>query len=329
MTIEVSEAFSEIAKLEKDFAAVELDALRQKEYASRELYQRRSKAFTQIPDFWPTVLGNGPQELQAVIGPEDGKILASIKSFTVEHYQIRSDTEGEPRSVRLIFEFDASKNPFFEDTTVVKDFEYVAGGEDGPNGFVSKPVNFKWTKTGKKEGLNKSLDLAEQLYQAEQALVSDKTNEARLQIEQKERESLWQYEKLREEMEKQEADETFQPSLLDFFAYRGVVGAKKEFAANGGAEEEDLDEDEDDEDDYLLDVEVFPIGEELVTALAEDVWENAMDYFMQAQAEDDLIEEMDEDSDEDQSVPDLVPTGAVDTEAAGSEQRPNKKQKTG
>ena len=50
-------------------------------------------------------------------------------------------------------------------------------------------------------------------------------------------------------------------------------------------EDEDDFEDFDDEDENedngvgLLDIEIFPNGEEVAISLAEDLWANAMDYF--------------------------------------------------
>ena len=350
MTPEVGEAFQALADLEKDFAAVELDALRAREYALKELYSTRAKHLSQIPNFWPTVITHGPQEFQDLLGPNDEEILDSITSLKVERYQIVSDREGEPRSLRFTFEFDpsAQEHKLFEDTVVVKEFEFVARDDlVGGGGYVSKPVNFSWTKAGKKKGLNRFLDLSEQLYQAEGALVQGQ------KIEEKEREGLWQYEKLKEELEKMEdkameGDDSTETSILDFFGYRGAVkGASEEVKkekstkkpANGDtkihedAEEEESDEedDEDDEDEGLLDVEIFPLGAEIASCLAEDLWPNVMDYFMKAQTEEEeeLDFEEDEIEEEDGDAPQLVEFGGFDdADADEAPARPTKKART-
>lgn len=299
--------------------------VRQSEYAKRELYATRSKHLQAIPSFWPTVLGAGPDEFQAILSENDGEILASIMNINIERYQIKSDTEGEPRSLRFTFEFDSE---LFEDKSITKDFEFIANDDiQGGGGYVSKPVNFKWTKAGKKKGVNKMLDLAEQLYQAEMALGSkDKTQWA---IDHKSREGLWQFEKLREAMEKEEEkamdgeDVDSGRSFLDWFGYRGAVGLVVPDATPTKAENGVQNEEEDDEEieDPTLDVEIFPAADDIAAALAEDLWPNVMDYFMQAQDEDDDDDiDIDMNADDDEDAPELVEFDGFD-----EDERPAKK----
>lgn len=264
-------------------------AVRQKEYSLKELYARRQTCLARIPSFWSTVVANGPEELQAVLAPNDAPVFNALKSMKVERYQIKSDTEGEPRSLRFTFEFE--KNEFFEDSIVVKDFEYRVR-EDGGS-LVSRPVTFHWTNKAKKSGVNKLLDLTEQLYKAEEAFAEG-------QIEKKERESLWQYEKLREELERQE-DSSEEPGFLNWFGFRGAVDVP-------AVKEQDEEEDEDIEEDGTLDVEIFPAGDDIALALAEDLWPNVMDYFIRAQENDDEDIEIDEEE-EDEDAPELVKAG--------------------
>ena len=306
--------------------------MRQSEYAKRELYASRSKLLQSIPAFWPTVLGAGPDEFQAILSENDGEILASIVNVNVERYQIKSDTEGEPRSLRFTFEFDSE---LFEDKSVTKEFEFIANDAvQGGGGYVSKPVNFKWTKAGKKKGVNKMLDLTEQLYQAEMALAGSK-EKGQWAIDHKSREGLWQFEKLREAMEKEEEkamdgeDVDSGRSFLDWFGYRGAVGlvvpdATPTRAENGADGQEEDDEDEDEMDDPTLDVEIFPAADDIASVLAEDLWPNVMDYFMQAQDED--ADDLDIDmsgSDDDGDAPELV-----EFEGFDEDERPAKKART-
>lgn len=304
--------------------------VRQKEFSSRELYAKRTALISTIPNFWSEILTSGavPAVFGATLTPLDAVILRYVTSINVERYQIKSDTEGEPRSLRFTFEF--ATNRFFSDAKVVKDFEYRTD-DNGPGGYVSKPVNFKWTKEAKKQGMNKLLDLAEELYQAEQAYVSGV-------IEQNEREGLWQYEKLRGELEKQENEESSEDSrsFLEWFGYRGAVNSLAKPSkptngnANGDSKDDEDDEEEEEEDDGMLDVDIFPAGEDVAVAIAEDLWPNAMDYFIQATTGD--IEQGSdyEDEDEDEEAPELVDTaefdGFEDDEAA--DPRPAKKRKT-
>lgn len=318
--------------------------MRQKEYAHKELYERRSKLLQAIPGFWPLVFVNGPQDLQELYEPVDEQIINSISNFTVSRYQTKSDTEGEPRSLRFTFEFDTSKQEpkLFENTSITKDFEFVAREDlEGGGGYISKPVNFQWTRAAKKQGLNKMLDLAEQLYQAEQALVENG------HVEQADREGLWQYEKLREALEKEEEkamngeDEDSERSFLDWFAYRGAilppkepeVRVKAEKATNGDVKihedeaEDQLDEDSEteDEEDGLLDVEVFPAGGDIAQVLAEQLWPDCMDFFIQSQS-DDLEDVNDMEADDDEDAPDLVEfTGFENADDEGAP--PAKKQR--
>lgn len=316
--------------------------MRQKEYAQKELYERRSKLLQAIPNFWPIVFVQGPQELQELYESVDEQIFNSITNFTVSRYQIKSDTEGEPRSLRFTFEFDTTKQDprLFEDTTVTKDFEYVSRDDlEGSGGYISKPINFTWTRAAKKQGLNKMLDLAEQLYQAERALVE--TGD----VEQADRIGLWQYEKLREALEKEEEkatngeDEDSGRSFLDWFGYRGVVVPPKQSekdkrgkkSTNGDtkideAEKDAESEDEEDEENGLLEVEVFPAGGDIAQILAEQLWPDCMDFFIQSQTEDiddlDDLEEMEPDSDDD--APELVEFGGFEDADEGP---PAKKQR--
>ena len=256
------------------------------------------------------------------------QVLESIKSFSVERYQIKSATEGEPRSLRFTFEF--GDNEFFEDKKLVKVFEYVPS-EDGPGSLISKPVPIKW-KSKKKDLTEGLLGSAVDLYEAEQAM---KLREDGKEIDMVERHGLWQYEKLREKLEKAEASNE-QPSIMAWFGFRGAVAKRPEPAepevengANGTVEGDfELDE----EDQGLLEVEIFPAGEEVAIGLAEDLWPDVMDYFMQASEEagpdfDGFDESDEEDGSDVDEAPELVAEEKVKEEVKNL--RPAKRQRTG
>lgn len=243
-----------------------------KEFALKSLFEKRQTLLNHIPDFWPTVFLNGPEEVQQFFSPNDLAILASIKSFSVERYQIKSQTEGEPRSLRFTFQFE--ENEIFEDQTLVKEFEYKPN-DHGPGNLISKPVPIKW-KGKKKDVTNGLLTAAVELHAAEEALKVKKGDQM---VDIVEREGLWQYEKLREKLVQAEESTEEEPSFINWFGFRGAVAAKvPENDKQNGDEEEDDDVDDDD-DEAMLDVEVFPAGEEVAIALAEDLWPNVMDYF--------------------------------------------------
>ncbi|KIW68326.1 hypothetical protein PV04_04279 [Phialophora macrospora] len=305
---DVAEVFAVLGDLEKEFAEVELDVLRRKEFNLRPLYNKRQGLLDKVPDFWPTVFGSGPEEIQQFFTPDDLALGACLKSFSVERYQIESADKGEPRSLRFTFEF--APNDFIQDTKLVKDFEYRPR-KDGPGNLVSKPVPIKW-KSKKKDLTRGLLDAAVELYNAEEAL---QLKDGEKVVDIVEREALWQHEKLREKLSKLDEDEDYQPSFFNWFGFRGAVdtAVPKKSTENGvdnaDGDEDDQDDDED-EMEGMLEVEIFPAGEELAIALAEELWTDAMDYFMSAQDEDTEAfggfdaEEDDEEDDDD--APELV-----------------------
>ncbi|KIX94069.1 uncharacterized protein Z520_10095 [Fonsecaea multimorphosa CBS 102226] len=305
--------FNDLGDLERDFAQVEIDSLRRKEFHSRPLYSKRAALFERIPDFWPTVFGSGPEDIRQFFSPDDLPLIASIKSFSVDRYQIKTETEGEPRSVRFTFRF--APNEFMEDTSLVKEFEYRTA-EDGPGNLISKPVPIKW-KGKKKDPTRGLLDAAVELYKAEEAL---KLKNGDKLVEIVDREALWQYEKL---LVKLEEDETAnqQPSFFSWFGFRGAVNAGKSKRSAGdradGSKEEEEDDGED-ESDEMPEFEIFPAGAEVANALAEDLWPDAMDYFLSAGREYEGVDDEDEDEEEDEDdAPELV--------LAEDDDRPRKK----
>ncbi|EXJ93572.1 hypothetical protein A1O1_01964 [Capronia coronata CBS 617.96] len=332
---DVALVFAELGDLEKKFAEVELDALRRKEFSLKPLYTKRKEFLDRVPDFWPTVFGNGPEEIQQFLSPDDLALISAITSFTVERYQIESETSGEPRSLRFTFEF--AENEFFEDTKLVKEFEYRPRG-DGPGSLVSTPIPIKW-KAKRRDVTHGFLDAAVELYNAEEAL---KLKNGETEVDIVERESLWQHEKLRDKLAKMDESPDLEPSFFDWFGFRGAVKTSypKKVAENGANDTEDDDE-EDEDDEPMLEVEIFPAGEEVAIVLAEELWTDAIDYFMSAQEgsstsseANDIIVDGDEESSEDDDPPELV-EGEIATEVQEIEEeeaeadsaRPRKRQR--
>jgi len=213
--------------------------------------------------------------------------------------------------VRFTFEF--SPNEYLEDQVLVKEVEYRSG-PGVSEGFVSTPVPIKW-RSKKADPTRGLLNLAVELYQAEQTLNSEGA-----EVDPVEREGLWQHEKLRDLLLKEdESDQDL--SFFCWFGFRGAILHPDPDAA-------DIDEDDsDDEPETMLDVEIFPPGEELSISLAEDLWPTAPVSFTEALMEpgddvDDSDEEMgDDDEDSEDDAPELVPAHEVE--------RPNKKRRMG
>ncbi|PYH45760.1 histone chaperone napB [Aspergillus saccharolyticus JOP 1030-1] len=320
-----------IALVEQEFIKAELEQLRHSTLLLRPLFTKRSEVIDS-PDlreiFWTRVMLNAPAEIEEAITMTDATILAStLTNLTVERFEVDEKGNGEPRSFRLTFQF-RDENPYFTNKTLVKDFYWrkqvittANGHKHHWDGLVSEPVRINW-----KEGQDPTkglLDAACDLAEAEKKKNADTDRK-----ELKEFEALMRKRDEVEtaEEEPQDEDEEGSAAGLSFFAFFGYRGSdvteeqskaalkeeeeKYEKLRKGEAVEEK--EDEDDEDDDLEDdfefIEIFPGGEELAIAIAEDLWPNAMKYYVTDQA----IEELDysdidvsedEDDDEEQSRP--------------------------
>jgi hypothetical protein len=212
-------------------------------------------------------------------------------------------------------------------------------------------VRIKW-----KEGMDPTkglLDAACDLADAEKAVL-EKGSRAKLSAE--ERMKLPKYEKLVEKVAQmeleaenaaQEDDEEGMSSLagLSFFAWFGYRGkdvtadesklANKEDRerwekiANGedvdDRHENEDDDNEDQDDDGLVDAEIFPDGEDLAIALGEDIWPNALKYYVQSY---DVASDFDSDvgsSDFGSDTED--PADSENEESEDENERPRKKAK--
>ncbi|OJD13413.1 hypothetical protein AJ78_06122 [Emergomyces pasteurianus Ep9510] len=67
------------------------------------------------------------------------------------------------------------------------------------------------------------------------------------------------------------------------------VGGEAEKEGEGDDDDDD-DYDEDDDEDGLMDAEIFPDGDDLAIALSEDLWENALKYYVQSYEEADALD---------------------------------------
>ena len=255
----------------------------------KPLHLRRQDILSKLPTFWPSLFENAPESVAEHVHPSDLAILASLKSLYVDRFEIKSETSGQPQSLRFTFEF--GKNVYFEDEKLVKDFRYRDYNDGGLCGMISEPVPIKW-KSKKVDPTKGLLDEAHALYGSEKAC---RVKKGKSVIDLVEREGLWQYEKLRSKMEELDNDPDFvSPSFFNWFGYRGIqppvapVGVKK---TNGETESgiehqtgkvDDEEEEDDDDAGGLLDVEIAPEGEQLAIALAEDMWPNIINYYCES-----------------------------------------------
>ena len=282
-------------------------AVRHSTLLLRPLFAKRNEVISS-PDlrdtFWTRVMLNAPAEVDEHITMTDATILAStLKNLTVERFEVDDKGVGEPRSFRLTFEFrTGDENPYFTNDKLVKDFYWrkqvittANGHKRHWDGLVSDPVRINW-----KEGQDPTkglLDAACDLAEAEKKKDADT-----------DRKELKEFEALMRKRDEVEADEEPQGedeeddvppdadlSFFAFFGYRGSDVTEEQSKAatkeeeekfeklRKGEEVEENEEDEDDEDDDLEDdfefIEIFPGGEELAIAVAEDLWPNAMKYY--------------------------------------------------
>ncbi|KAL4790289.1 nucleosome assembly protein [Aspergillus venezuelensis] len=320
----------DIGVLEQQFVRTEVEQLRQQILSYRPLFEQRAKIIAH-PDvasnFWIRVLSNAPGDIDEFITPADAAILGStLKNFTVERFEVNEKGEGEPRSMRFTFEFQTGDaNPFFENEKLVKEFYWrkqVFTTESGKkrtwDGLVSEPVRINW-----KENMDVTkglLDAACDLYEAEKKGGDRKE----LPEFKKLIEKLVAVEAL-EEDEEDEEDPLGQPSgksFFNFFGYRASdVTAEQSAAATKeenekfekllkgeSVEDEEADEDDDVDDDFE-EIEIFADGAELAISLAEDLWTNALKYYVQSFEEhpdfdfDDLEDDDEEDDEEEDDHP--------------------------
>ncbi|KAL4867493.1 nucleosome assembly protein [Aspergillus spectabilis] len=321
------EVAKEIGVLEQQFIRAEVEQLRQSIVSFRPLYEKRAKLVAH-PDvasnFWLRVLSHAPAEVDEYITSADAAILGSaLKNLTVERFEVDEKGQGEPRSIRFTFEFHTDdKNPFFENEKLVKEFYWrkqilttPSGKKSTWDGLVSEPVRINWKKdTDVTKGL---LDATCDLFEAEKKGGD--------------RKELPEFKKLIEKLaevedvEDEDADDEDlglgQPSgssFFNFFGYRGSdVTAEQSAAATkeeneklekilkGEKVEDDEAEDDEDVDDDFETIESFPGGAELAVALADDLWPNAVKYYVQSFEEGPEFDEddFDDEDDEDEEAP--------------------------
>ncbi|KAG6171103.1 hypothetical protein E4U11_001200 [Claviceps purpurea] len=277
-----------------EFEQVDLEIMRIKDKMTRDLYAKREKVISEIPEFWPSVFEAAPPEIDEYISPTDGQVLvAALKKLTVERFELPN---GHPRSFSLKFEF--SENEYFENSVLEKKFWWRCA-KDGWEGYVSEPVEIKW-KPGN-DLTNGLLDLAMKVYEEQKAGNRGRKSPAR--------EAL---------IKKLDDDNNATVSFFNMFGYRGRYITAEESAAavkeleeerkaqkEGREVKEEAEDDDDNLDEYRL--EVFPNADELAAAIAENLYPDAITYFQEAEqmslmGEYDIDIDGDEDDDEDEEM---------------------------
>ncbi|KAL2025077.1 hypothetical protein VTK56DRAFT_79 [Thermocarpiscus australiensis] len=323
---ETSVSYEELSDLEHEFDEVETEIIRQQYFLSKPLYAKRAELVSKIPNFWPLVLEQAPMDIDEYIQPSDSALLlSSLKSLSVTRFELDEDEKkGDPRSFAIRFEF--AENDHFEDTMLEKKF-WWRHSKEGFIGLVSEPVEIKW-KEGKDltDGL---LGLVKAVWDERQAKPKEEAKKGA-----KGKRQLTEKEKAL----KEKIDKTGMGGI-SFFAWFGYVGEqisaeesrlaleeenekrRKRKAGEAVPEEKDEDEemgeDEEEDDDDDDDLEIFPAGDAVALAIADDLWPGALKYFSQAQEQDVLSDlEFESDGEEDD-----------DDEEDSGDERPSKKVK--
>ncbi|TVY34247.1 putative nucleosome assembly protein [Lachnellula subtilissima] len=297
-------SYEDLAAIEREFDDVETEIIRKQTELTTPLYASRQKTLSTIPNFWPLVLEQAPPDIDQYIQPSDSALLlSSLTSFSVSRFE----APAEPRSIALRFEF--SDNEYFEDAVLEKRFWYRRAA-DGWQGLVSEPVGIRWREG--RDLCGGLLGLVGKAYASSPAATPASKKEkttTKVTAEQK------------------ELAKTIESTGMGRRISAEENAAAVEEARKGGArklEEGGGDEGEDMEDLELdMSLEIFPDGEELALAFADDLWPGAIKYFTQAQEQDALSDADFEDSDAEIEDLDEQEVGADDDDA-----RPTKKQRS-
>jgi len=259
------------------------------------------------------VFEQSPQDIDQFIQPSDSAVLAAcLTNLEVERFDVAplssidSGTYGEPRS--LLFRFHFSENEYFFNSTLEKRF-WFRRAADGWAGRVSEPVRINWKK-GKDltEGMG---EMSLRFHEAQKKAGVDMKGKFKAVAKE-----LPEFQSLKKKVESSSEGAT---SFFSFFSFRGrwvskeendqvLTKEKEEREKRRKGEKVERDVEGNEDDDFPteeFDSEVFPAGEELAVAIAEDLWPGAIKYFTQAQEDDEDMSDLEfESGDEDEGLSD-------------------------
>ncbi|KAI9662770.1 MAG: hypothetical protein M1829_006114 [Trizodia sp. TS-e1964] len=335
---ETAVLYEDLAELEREFEDVDIDILRKQIVLNAPLYEKRQALISRINNFWPLVLEQSPLDIDQYIQPSDSALLLThllrleVIRFEVAPYS--TQISGDPRSVAFIFHF--SENPWFSNTKLEKKFWYRRSA-DGWTGLVSEPIKIDWA-----QGKDLSSGITDAAYAAWNAAAKignssrDSKDKSKISPEQTTLDNM--ISKLTQ-------------GSQSFFAWFGYVGRRVSAEESAKADSEDRERrgkakhglpsalnhnyPTTDEPIFESDEDVFPDGENLAIAIADDLFPGALKYFTQAQ-EQDMLSDVDfEESDDDEYQEDSVEeSGEQDSgdlnrliQNSKSDHRPFKKRK--
>lgn len=291
--------YEQLAAMEQEFSEVETELIRQQVTLCAPLYERRAALVGQIPNFWPLVFEQAPIEIDTHLNPVDSRLLLSaLRNFSVHHFE----PEIDPRSVRFRFEFES--NEYFSDQVLEKTFWWRTRRDASWTGLVSDAIAIHW-KDPEKDLTRGFLDLACAAgFSVAPGSAPPPTG------------------RTPEQTALQAAIDDRGIGGLSFFAWFGYQGPRISDTETAEAMEsvkacrqtgKKTEPDETGDDSgvkadraALEQLEIFPNGDELAVALAEDLWPGAVKYFLQAQEEDDVSDaDFVSDNPSDDEVPEL------------------------
>jgi len=313
------ETIKELHLFEAAISDVDTEITAKQYLMSRDIFANRQQTISKIPSFWAVTFDNAATELEAAVTPADLEVFsAALTSVEVTRPEIPAsakpsdmglDKFGEPRSLQFTFRF--SENEWFSDKELTKIF-YFRYGKDGSAGLVSEPIKINW-KSPEKDLTQGLTDAALTLWNAQKSNPSQQldgvlANDAR-HARDAAAKQLPEYQAL---VKKLETSVEGTISFFNFFSYRGrwISAAEhneakaellaKRKAAQAGQDVDEEDDDDEDEDFTEEAVETFPAGHEVAVTIAEDIYPNAIDYFMGNSIDSDI--EIDDDEDEDEEM---------------------------
>lgn len=258
---------------------------------------------------------NAPPEIDQYISPTDSELFAEcLTNLEVERFEV----DQNPRSFLIRMTFDTSKNKHFSDEVLEKRF-WFRRSADGWSGLVSEPVGINWKKGN--DITNGLTTKALKLFSAQRTASTASSANGK---------SKKAPPKVKEYDDLLKALETSTEGELSFFTWFGFISSHRYVSAEENAaaiqkqEEdrakraagEDVPEEEDDEFDPDAadeNLEIFPNGDELATLIAEDLWPQALKYFISVQEMDD--EDMEEVDEEEEDEEESDGEGEVDIRA--------------
>lgn len=145
---EIDRVQCEIDKLNEE-ASEEILKVEQKYNKLRQPhYKGRSDLIGKVPNFWVTVFVNHPQ-LSTLLDEDDEEALQYLKKVDVQEF------EDIKSGYKINFHFDETRNPFFENDVLFKEFILNENGEP-----TCKSSTIKW-KPGKNLTESAKLDIVD------------------------------------------------------------------------------------------------------------------------------------------------------------------------